>query len=178
MDLNLPEGAVWIVILIALAIQFAKKFKVVVEKYNEFLPYLAVCMGMFGVAIDLTLVQKVAVSIPDVVIGGVAVGLIASGAYDALKPLGITLKNGVGKATAAILLCLALFIGGCSTGGYMSPEVRYGAEQQIIISKANVRDCRSGVMTQDECCDALEAQAEVLKAIVGNNAGVVIDGGK
>lgn len=89
MQFSVPDNALWIVMVVALVIQFLKEFDCVGSRWAKFLPYIAVALGWAGCWVNAWIVSAGPVAIPDIATGGIAIGLMATGSYEAFKNIGV-----------------------------------------------------------------------------------------
>jgi hypothetical protein len=159
--LSVPENAMWIVMGVAVFIQFLKEFQMFTNGYGKFLPYVAILLGIGGTGINDVCVSNLPFSLPNMITGGIGCGLMAIGSYETLKKIGTKLPS-IPKSLV-ILLCLALFISGCGKVWMSADYERQVKTMNKVVAERDKR-CQAG--DANSCRDGLHAAATTLQLIV------------
>lgn len=157
---TIPQSLIFVVAIIGIVVQFLREFAAL-DKFKRFIPYVSIVCGI--------VYSFFTVGYPDCVMIGIAIGLMASGGYDAVHSFsdskkfdlivpgnpsnintGMTAKTAnpqTGALPPLILLCSLLFLTGC-------PHPLFTQEQRLNLQQAEI------VVTElDARCQAGDAQA-------------------
>jgi hypothetical protein len=159
MNLEVSANLMWLVLAIGIVLEAGKKLLALNDKAKELLPYAAIVLGVlcswaFGKA----------EAIGDTVTTGIAIGVLAAGGYDAVRPILDRLKGG----TAILLLACLLFVG-CT----FPAEYRALIDEAATVATVRDADCQAG--NAEECKANSKYTTETLNALRDAAVGRVVE---
>ncbi|MCE5186065.1 MAG: hypothetical protein LLF76_08075 [Planctomycetaceae bacterium] len=153
-SVTIPQSLMFIVVIIGVVVQFLRDLASL-DKFKRFIPYVSILAGI--------IYSFFSIGYPDCIMVGIAIGLMASGGYDAIntfsdKKIAETAKT----AAPLILIVLLLFVAGC-------PHPLFTQEQQLLLQQAEPivteLDTRCQAGDQQACTDGLHQAAITLQAL-------------
>ena len=181
MNLEVQGNLLWLVLVIGGVLELLKlilaKAKIG-DGYKEFIPYVAIG---FGIAASWGANKGAAIG--DIVMTGIGIGILASGGYDALKPLLDRIKGGAGLPVLLLLPLLLIGVGCYQQGVTLTPDAFASIETQAANLEAQADKCDTWLATlpvelQAQArpfCDTLRDGAGHYDAVLAESIGASVE---